>query len=147
MNGVDYELEGTTFKVYLYVAGEQRPVGTRDVVRNVGLSSSSVAFRHLQKLEALGLLNKNEYGEYTLREKTAIHGHIWIGRNLIPRLLIYSLFFLGLLVSELSIIFVLFVFIGQSPDTNFVYLTAVTAIAMSLLATEGLLLSHNKRKK
>ena len=87
------ELEGTTFNVYLFVAKENRPLGTRDLVRGLNLSSPSVAFRHLQKLEALGLLKKNEYGEYTLKEKAEIQGHIWIGRNLVPRLIIYSLFF------------------------------------------------------
>jgi hypothetical protein len=141
------ELEGTTFKVYLYVAREGRPVGTRDVIRNLPLSSSSVAFRHLQKLEALGLLQKNEYGEYTLKEKAGIQGHVWIGRNLVPRLLVYSLFFLGLLTVEISIIIVLFFFNSQFPDTNFVYLTAVTAIAMIVLSTEGLLLSRKMRRK
>jgi hypothetical protein len=141
------ELEGTTFKVYLYVAREGHPVGTRDVIRNLPLSSSSVAFRHLQKLEALGLLQKNEYGEYTLKEKAGIQGHVWIGRNLVPRLLVYSLFFLGLLTVEISIIIVLFFFNSQFPDTNFVYLTAVTVIAMIVLSTEGLLLSRKMRRK
>jgi Mn-dependent DtxR family transcriptional regulator len=129
------ELEGTTFKVYLYVAREGRPVGTRDVIRNLPLSSSSVAFRYLQKLEALGLLQKNEYGEYTLKEKAGIQGHVWIGRNLVPRLLVYSLFFVGLLTVEISIIIVLFFFNSRFPDTNFVYLTAVTVAAMILLST------------
>ena len=141
------ELEGTTFKVYLYVAREGRPVGTRDVIRNLPLSSSSVAFRHLQKLEALGLLQKNEYGEYTLKEKAGIQGHVWIGRNLVPRLLVYSLFFVGLLTVEISIIIVLFFFNCQFPDTNFVYLTAVTAIAMIVLSMEGLLLSRKMSRK
>jgi hypothetical protein len=141
------ELEGTTFKVYLYVAGERRPVGTRDVIRNLGLSSSSVAFRHLQKLEALGLLQKNEYGEYSLKEKAGIQGHVWIGRSLIPRLLIYSLFFLGLLTVEVSIIIILFFFNDQLPNTNFVYLTAVTTIAMIVLSVEGLLLSQKMHRK
>ncbi len=141
------ELEGTTFKVYLYVAGERRPVGTRDVIRNLSLSSSSVAFRHLQKLEALGLLQKNEYGEFSLKEKAGIQGHIWIGRNLIPRLLIYSLFFVGLLAAEVSIIIILFFFDGQLPDTNFVYLTTVTAIAMIVLSMEGLLASQKMHRK
>jgi hypothetical protein len=141
------ELEGTTFKVYLYVAKEGRAVGTRDVIRNLCLSSSSVAFRHLQKLEALGLLQKNEYGEYTLKEKAGIQGHVWIGRNLTPRLLIYSLFFLGLLAAEVSIISVLFFFNSQFPDTNFLYLTAVTAIAMIVLSAEGLLLLQKTHRK
>lgn len=134
------ELEGTTFNVYLFVARENRPVGTRDVIRGLNLSSSSVAFRHLQKLEALGLLQKSEFGEYTLKEKAGIQGHIWIGRNLIPRLIIYSLFFLGLFIAEVAILITLLFIRHQSPGIDFVYLTFVTAIAIILLSTEGALL-------
>jgi predicted transcriptional regulator len=75
----DEELEGTTFKVYLYVVKDAKPVGPRDVMRGVNLSSPSVACRHLQKLETLGLLQKNAYGEYVVREKANIKGHVWIG--------------------------------------------------------------------
>ena len=66
------EIEGKTLKVYIFVAKEGRPVGTREVTRGANLSSPSVAQRHLQKLEALGLLEKNEYGDYILKEKAAI---------------------------------------------------------------------------
>jgi predicted transcriptional regulator len=61
------EPEGTTLIVYSYVVKEGRPVGPRDVMRGVNLSSPSVAYRHLQKLEALGLVMKNEYGEYVVK--------------------------------------------------------------------------------
>ena len=52
------DLTGNTLIVYTYVVGENRPVGTRDVMRGANLSSPSVAHRHLQKLEAMGLLEK-----------------------------------------------------------------------------------------
>ncbi len=45
------EIEGTTLCVYAYVVKEGRPVGTREVMRGANLSSPSVAFRQLQKLE------------------------------------------------------------------------------------------------
>ena len=63
MTNIDSEeLTGKTLIVYVYVAREGRPVGTRDVTRGANLSSPSVAHRHLQKLEALGLIEKNVYG-------------------------------------------------------------------------------------
>ena len=49
---MEKELAGNTLIVYAYVVGENRPVGTRDVMRGANLSSPSVAHRHLQKLEA-----------------------------------------------------------------------------------------------
>lgn len=94
MTNADTEtLEGKTLNVYSYVVKEGKPVGPREVMRGVNLSSPSVAYWHLQKLEACGLIEKNAYGEYVVKEKVNISGHVWVGRNLVPRLLCYSLFF------------------------------------------------------
>ena len=90
------EIEGNMLNVYAYVVHANKPVGTREVTRGASLSSPSVAHRHLQKLEVLGLIEKNQFGDYLLREKTSINGYVWIGRNLVPRLMFYSLFFLFL---------------------------------------------------
>ena len=87
------ELEGNTLNVYAYIVHADKPVGTRDVTRGANLSSTSVAHRHLQKLEAFGLIEKNAYGDYILKEKTSINGHLWVGKNLVPRLMFYSFFF------------------------------------------------------
>ena len=89
------EPEGTTLSVYSYVVKQGKPVGPREVMRGSNLSSPSVAYWHLQKLENSGLLQKNTAGEYIVKEKTSISGHIWIGRTLVPRLMCYSLFFFG----------------------------------------------------
>jgi DNA-binding IclR family transcriptional regulator len=89
------EFEGNTLNVYAYVVHKGSPVGTRDVTRGANLSSTSVAHRHLQKLEDLGLLERNQYGDYVLKEKTGVSGYVWVGRNLVPRLLFYSFFFYG----------------------------------------------------
>jgi predicted transcriptional regulator len=55
------ELEGNTLTVYAYIIRADRPVGTRDVTRGAELSSTSVAHRHLQKLEDLGLIEKDRW--------------------------------------------------------------------------------------
>ena len=47
------ELEGNTLTVYAFIVHTDKPVGTRDVTRGASLSSTSVAHRHLQKLETL----------------------------------------------------------------------------------------------
>ena len=108
-------------------------------MRGVSLSSPSVAYWHLQKLEACGLIGKNAYGEYVVKEKVNITGHVWVGRNLVPRLLCYSLFFLGILGTETAIVTVNLVN-GQFPATDLIYLIATNAIAMALFLGEGLLL-------
>ncbi|HDQ06419.1 MAG TPA: hypothetical protein ENN36_06840 [Candidatus Bathyarchaeota archaeon] len=142
-NGVNAELEGTTFTVYSFVIKENKPVGPRDVMRGANLSSPSVAYRHLQKLEDLGLLEKNEEGRYVVKEKAKISGYLWIGRTLVPRLIFYSLFFTGLLSTEIVTIAIRYFVYGLFPDLLFLYLTLITAIAMALFLIEGISL-HKK---
>ena len=134
------EPEGTTLNVYSYVVKQGKPVGPREVMRGSNLSSPSVAYWHLQKLENAGLLEKNTAGEYVVKEKTSISGHIWIGRNLVPRLMCYSLFFLGILLVESVIISVQFYSSGEIPNLALLYLIATNAIAFGLFLGEGLLL-------
>jgi hypothetical protein len=136
----DQELAGNTLLVYAYVVGENRPVGTRDVMRGANLSSPSVAHRHLQKLEQLGLLEKNQFGDYILKEKTGISGYIWVGRNLVPRLMFYSFFFIGAFGAEIAIILLSYLIAGLVIETSFLFLTGMTAVAMIIFFIEGVLL-------
>jgi len=143
----DEELEGNTLIVYAYVAKEGKPVGTRDVTRGANLSSPSVAHRHLQKLEALGLLEKNEYGNYLLKEKASISGHVWVGRNLVPRLMFYSFFFMGAFSAEIAIILLSYLVGNVVIEAGFLFLTGMTAIAMLLFLAEGISLARKSKPK
>ncbi len=140
----DEELEGNTLNVYAYIAKEGKPVGNRDVTRGANLSSPSVAHRHLEKLEALGLIEKNAYGDYTLKEKVDVSGYVWVGRTLVPRLMFYSFFFMGAFGAEIATI-VLFLVLGFVMETSFLFLTGMTAVAMALFLTEAIRL-HRKVK-
>jgi DNA-binding transcriptional ArsR family regulator len=143
----DEELEGNTLTVYAYVAREGRPVGTRDVTRGANLSSPSVAHRHLQKLEDLGLIERNQYGDYVLKEKTSVSGYVWVGRNLVPRLLFYSFFFMGAFASEVAILVFGFFVSGLVPDVSFMYLMVMTAVAMAIFLFEGKTLNRKFKTK
>jgi hypothetical protein len=131
------ELEGNTLNVYAYIVKTSKPIGTRDVTRGAELSSTSVAHRHLQKLEDMGLIEKNSYGDYILKEKANINGHVWVGKNLVPRLMFYSFFFLGAFCAEVSLILLGFVFKGLVIEVSFYFLTVMTAVAMLLFLFEG----------
>jgi hypothetical protein len=144
-NAGNPELEGTTLRVYAYVIKENKRVGPREVMRGANLSSPSVAYWHLQKLEALGLLQKDEYGEYIAKEKANISGHLWIGRNIVPRLMFYSLFFMGIVAIEFIIIGVQFFAYGQMPEIALIYLLTTNVIATVLFLGEGLLLRRKTR--
>jgi hypothetical protein len=138
-------LEGKTLNVYAYVVKEGKPVGPREVMRGANLSSPSVAYWHLQKLEACGFLKKNSYGEYLVAEKVNISGHLWIGKNLVPRLMCYFLFFLAIVGTEFAIITIQYFFQSKVPDIDLIYLAVTNAIAMSLFLAEGLLLRRKNR--
>jgi len=133
------EIEGTTFKVYLYLVKQTKPVGPRDVMRGAALSSPSVAYRHLQKLESLGLIQKDIYGEYIVKDKPAFKGYVWVGRNLMPRLLFYSFFFLGLLTIELVVVALRLV-AAETIEAELLFLTFVTSASSALFMVEGTIL-------
>jgi hypothetical protein len=134
------QLTGNTLIVYAYVVGESRPVGTREVMRGANLSSPSVAHRHLQKLETSGLIEKNKSGDYVLKEKTGVSGHVWVGRNLVPRLMFYSFFFMGAFGAEIAIILFSYILPNLVIEISFLFLTAITAVAMILFFVEGVFL-------
>lgn len=133
------ELEGITLSVYLYVVGKGNPVGPRDVMKGAHLSSPSVAYRHLQKLEDLGYLQKNTYGEYITKEKARVRGYLWVGRRILPKMLVYSLIFLGILIAELVVLALHYSVENYSFKVFFLLLTLVTGFAMGVFIVEGLL--------
>jgi hypothetical protein len=146
-NPSDEKLEGTTFTVYVYAVKAGRPVGTRDVMRGAKLSSPSVAFRHLQKLEAMGLLQKNEYGEYIVKEKANIRGYIWVGKRLVPRMLLYSFVFVGILILEIAVLVIHFSVEDYKFKIFFSLLMIVTAIPLVLFLVEGILLVLKSKRE
>jgi len=144
---MEKELAVNTLSVYEYVVKENRPVRLREVMRGTNLSSSSVAHRHLQKLEDIGLLEKNQWGEYILKEKIGVNSQVWVGRTLVPRLMIYSFFFMGAFVAEIGII-VLSLFLTELVvGIPFFSLTGLTACSMLLFFIEGLILRKKLTKE
>ena len=131
-------LEGVTLKVYLYVVKKKGLAGPRDVMRGVDLSSPSVAYRHLQKLENMGLLTKNESGNYIVTEKVPVRGYVWIGRTLVPNPLVYSIVFLAILITELIVLVIHFSVETEQFKIFFLLLTAITVAALILFLIEGL---------
>ena len=146
-NGNSEELEGTTLNVYACMVHEGKPLGPRETMRLANLSSPSLAYWHLQKLESLGLITKNEYGEYIVKEKVNISGHLWIGKTLVPRLIFYAFFFIGILIAEAIAITVPFIQQGQTPSFYLFYLMAPTALAMVLFLSEGIWLRRKTQNE
>ena len=88
--------EYATFKVYVFLL-RVKAASLRDVYRGCGLSSPSLALHHLDKLEKLNLLRKDEQGIYHViaRRFGVLRFFHRTGRLLLPR----SFFFMVMYVS------------------------------------------------
>ncbi len=119
-------LKGRTLKVYYLLLKSGQPWTGREIYRNLGFSSPSLAFYHLDKLKALGLVDVNEDGMFiaTKRIRAGILSYfIDIGNRLIPRFLFYAFFFISLLISSL-------LFLGIT-----IHPTDITLILVLLIVT------------
>jgi len=130
------EIEGTTFRVYLYMMKMSNSVGPRDIMRGLNLSSPSIAYRHLQKLIDLGVVEKDSQGDYKIKEKRSFEGYTWVGRTLLPRLILYSFFFIGVLIVEFVVISIRLV--AREPISEvFMLLILITVVSAVLFLFEG----------
>ncbi len=140
-------LEGITLSVYLYIVRKGKPVGTREVTRGLNLSSPSVAYRHLEKLEDMDLLQKNEFGEYTVKRKVALHGFAWIGKRLVPKMFLYATVFLGIFIVELVVFGLHYTVETFEFKVFFTLLLLITGLAMAVFTVEGLRQRRRNKKE
>jgi hypothetical protein len=131
------ELNASTFQTYVYLVRIGRSAGPRDVMRGANLSSPSVAYRNLQKLLDLGLIVKDDYGNYVVKEKVGLKGHIWVGKALVPRYLVFGFIFVGVLIAEI-VILLPHLLIGASVEGGFWLMMLLTIITATIFLTDGL---------
>ncbi len=137
------ELSTTAMRTYIYLIKVDKPVGPREVMRGAKLTSPSVAYRNLQKLIDMDLVQKDNYGNYVVKEKIGIKGNVWIGKNLIPRFIIFGLIFLVVLILEI-VILIPHLLAEVSVEGSFWLLTIVTVISAGIFLIEGVKWKKNK---
>jgi len=89
------EIRGTTLRVYWYLFRNTRAVGVRETQRALSMSSPSTALYHLEKLRELGVTDKDEMGQYFLKEQVPVgtlRMFLKIGPLILPRYLFYAIF-------------------------------------------------------
>jgi hypothetical protein len=141
------ELQGITLQVYLYAVKKGKPIGPRDTMKNISLSSPSVAYRHLQKLEDMGYLQKNEYGEYIIKGKAQIEGNVWLRNLLVPKMWVYSLIFLAILSVEVVVLAIHYSVETYEFKVFFILIVIITLSALAVFSIEGFLLRKQRNKK
>ncbi len=131
------ELNATLFHTYVYLVKAGKPVGPRDLMRGANLSSPSVAYRNLQRLIDLGLVAKDDYGNYIVKQKVSLKGYVWVGTALVPRFAIFGLIFVGVLAAEIAVL-IPHLLAGSAVEESFWLLTVVTVVSAAIFLFEGL---------
>ncbi|MFX0085436.1 MAG: winged helix-turn-helix domain-containing protein [Candidatus Hodarchaeota archaeon] len=88
-------VKGTTLDIYFYLLRKKDAAGVREIQRNLGLSSPSVSSYHLEKLENLGVVQKNRFGNYEISKKidiSALKQFVMVGNYTLPRFFFYAIF-------------------------------------------------------
>src|SRR5439155_22987005 len=68
---VEYELRGKTLKVYAHLLRVDSS-GVREIQRDLGFSSPSIALHHLEKLERLGVVGQDNFGRDWVARKVDV---------------------------------------------------------------------------
>ena len=140
----DQQLNRTLFHTYVFLVKAGKPVGPRDLMRGANLSSPSVAYRNLQKLMDLGLVAKDEYGNYFAKEKAHLKGYIWVGKTIMPSFAVFGFIFVGILLFEIGVLIPHL--LRHAPiQESFWLLTVITIIAAVLFLVEALRFRNRPR--
>lgn len=89
------EIHGTTLRVYWYLFRTAKSVGVRETQRALSMSSPSTALYHLEKLRELGVTEKDELGQYFLKQQVQVGTlkmFLKVGHVILPRYLFYAIF-------------------------------------------------------
>ena len=90
-------MTGRTLKVFLYLV-RRGTSELRDVQRDLGFSTASLASYHLTKLMQAGYVVQNERGQYAATkdsEKVLLEGYSRVGAVLVPQLFFFAILFTG----------------------------------------------------
>jgi hypothetical protein len=130
------ELSPSLFHTYVYLVKAGRPVGPRDLMRGANLSSPSVAYRNLQRLMDLGLVVKDAYGNYVVKEKMGMKGYVWVGKTLMPSFVVFGFIFVGILIAEI-VILIPHLIVGSPIQESFWLLTVITVVSAAIFLVEA----------
>ena len=132
---IDKLLKGRTMSVYALLIS-QGELGVREVQRELGFSSPSLALHHLAKLVELDLVKKDVHGNYTVSRTVRVGSlslFIKLGSRLLPRFL-----FLGTLFTAMLIVYMAFFFSWPPTGGDLMFLV------MSIIAI--LVVFHESRR-
>ncbi|EZQ02081.1 ArsR family transcriptional regulator [Candidatus Acidianus copahuensis] len=98
-------------KIYFYLLKQKDPVGIKKIQRDLKVSSASLVYYHLKKLEEQGLVREKADG-YVV-EKVILSDYVKIANIIVPR----SAFFASFLISSIGIM-LFFIVKGLYPQAS-----------------------------
>ena len=107
-------LKGKTMKVYALLLTRDK-IRMRDIQHILGFSSPSLVIHHLTKLIDADLVNKDAYGEYSVKRDVRVGSltlFVQVGRHFLPRFV-----FLATLMVCILVPYVMF-FMSMPPDSK-----------------------------
>ena len=130
---VDKLLKGRTMSVYALLLSKGE-MGVREVQRELGFSSPSLALHHLTKLSELDLVKKDVHGIYSVSRTVRVGSlslFIKFGSRLLPRFL-----FLGTLFTAMLILYLAF-FLSWPPTGGDIMYVVLSVIAIIIVFYES----------
>ncbi len=105
---IEDQLKGKTLKVYMCMVKKKEPVGIREVQRDLGFSSPSVANYHIDMLVGLALADQDKYGRYFVVQRVQVgvlQAFVNIGGLTVPRLSFFAAFLATMLTAHVVLNF------------------------------------------
>ncbi|MEM0005380.1 MAG: helix-turn-helix domain-containing protein [Ignisphaera sp.] len=93
------ELSDIAAKIYIHLLVSRESKGVREISRELGIPVSTVHY-NIKRLEEKGLV-KRDNGGYAIAVVIPLSGFVVLGKKLIHKFLLYSIFFLGILIGEI----------------------------------------------
>lgn len=140
---LEYKLRGKTLQVYLHLikSSTDESYGVREIQRALGFKSPSIASYHLEKLRELGLLTRDEKGNYRVAKEVNVgllKLYIKIGRLRLPRFLLYACFITSMVSTYLLVY-------PQTLDPHNLFALMVSFSSLAILWLETLLTLRETR--
>ncbi len=129
----EYTLSASQLRIYVYLLESGEPRSVREIASALDMPASSVHY-HLKKLVSAGIVEKTPNG-FRVARRINIEGFVFIWNKLIPRLVLYSFFFIGLVIGVLIV-----TILERSIDFEEILLLIVSSISAILFLYEGLCL-------
>ena len=132
---LDRKLQGRTLQVYLYLQKKKFPSGIREVQRDLGLSSPSVADYQVEKLVEMGLASRDGYGRVHVTKHVrvkALQSYVNLGQFMVPRLAFYATIFTAITG----------LYLAMSAGSTTIYGVLVPAAAAGLFWFEAIKMWH-----